>query len=66
MTIYGYTDATGSPEVNQKLSEERAATVGALLESAGVKASQITTEGMGDSTAFDTDEQNRRVEIAFG
>lgn len=66
VTIYGYTDATGSPEVNQKLSEERAATVGALLESAGVKASQITTEGKGESTAFDTDEQNRRVEIAFG
>lgn len=66
VTIYGYTDATGSPEVNQKLSEERAATVGALLESAGVKASQITTEGKGESTAFDNDEQNRRVEIAFG
>lgn len=66
VTIYGYTDATGSPEVNQTLSEERAATVGALLESAGVKASQITTEGKGESTAFDTDEQNRRVEIAFG
>ena len=66
VTIYGYTDATGSPEVNQKLSEERAATVGALLESAGVKASQITTEGKGESTSFDTDEQNRRVEIAFG
>lgn len=66
VTIYGYTDATGSPEVNQKLSEERAATVGALLESAGVKTSQITTEGKGESTSFDTDEQNRRVEIAFG
>ena len=66
VTIYGYTDATGSPEVNQELSEKRAATVGALLESAGVKAGQITTEGKGESTAFDTDEQNRRVEIAFG
>lgn len=61
--VYGYTDATGSPNANQVLSEQRAAAVGALLESAGVNSSQITVEGKGESTKFDTDEQNRRVEI---
>ena len=63
VVVRGYTDATGLPDANQILSEQRAAAVAALLESAGVNSSQITVEGKGESTKFDTDERNRRVEI---
>jgi outer membrane protein OmpA-like peptidoglycan-associated protein len=69
--IEGHTDADGTEEYNQQLSKERAESVAAYLESAGVKASRFTTMGYGESQPVASNEtadgkaQNRRVEIAI-
>ncbi|MBP6181728.1 OmpA family protein [Flavobacterium sp.] len=71
ITIYGYTDITGSPEYNLKLSGERAASVRNYLVSKGVSTGrfQVTGLGIADPIASnDTAEgrsQNRRVEFAI-
>ena len=68
--IEGYTDSTGSAEHNQKLSEQRANSVQAVLVSQmGISQDRITTRGYGeefpvaknDSTS--NRQMNRRVEI---
>ena len=67
--VYGFTDNTGSLEVNQRVSTGRADAVRTYLISSGVAGSRITAEGlpMQDYVASnDTAEgraQNRRVEI---
>jgi len=67
--VKGYCDAAGDPERNQKLSQERAATVAAYLESKGVALDQLIVMGMGSShfvAKNDTEEgraRNRRVEL---
>jgi outer membrane protein OmpA-like peptidoglycan-associated protein len=45
--IYGHTDATGSDPYNQRLSEQRAASVAAYLAARGVKAARLATAGLG-------------------
>ena len=59
--IVGYADAaTGSKAFNLKLSKQRAASVAAALEKAGVDAGRITVEGKGDTVQpFSGVEQNR-------
>ena len=67
--VYGFTDNTGSLEVNQRVSTGRADAVRTYLINSGVAGSRITAEGlpMQDYVASnDTAEgraQNRRVEI---
>ena len=67
--IVGHTDSTGSDDYNQKLSERRADSVRAYLESQGISSSRISAEGRGESqpaSSNDTREgraQNRRVEL---
>ncbi|MGL4780194.1 MAG: OmpA family protein [Bacteroidales bacterium] len=69
VAILGYTDNTGSLAVNEKLSLERAQSVGNYLINSGVPAGRVTTKGMAwnDPVASNaTPEgraQNRRVEI---
>lgn len=65
-TIHGYTDTTGSTTANQALSVKRAEAVKTLFIEAGVNPDQIVAIGEGESDKYDNDEQNRRVEIAFG
>ena len=65
----GYTDLSGPPAYNYKLSERRAAAVKAELVRLGIPATAITTIGRGENdplvpTADGVREpQNRRVEI---
>lgn len=65
----GHTDAVGSPDFNQELSAQRAASVKAALISLGVPAAQVATRGLGAtqpvaSNATETGRaQNRRVEV---
>ena len=65
--VVGYTDSTGSSARNQRLSEQRAATVKNYLESRGLD--NISAEGRGSSdpvASNNTEEgraQNRRIEI---
>lgn len=69
IAIDGYTDNTGKPEYNQKLSEERAGSVKTYLTENGVDASRITSEGHGindpvaDNKTVAGRAKNRRVEM---
>ena len=47
LTVFGYTDRLGSDEYNDKLSEARAKTVKAYLESLGVSSLSSVAEGKG-------------------
>ncbi|QMW23105.1 OmpA family protein [Sandaracinobacteroides saxicola] len=67
--VYGHTDSIGSDEVNQKLSEARAATVADALGMMGVNRARIATRGYGKTQPIASNDteagraQNRRVEI---
>lgn len=67
--IYGHTDSTGSDDYNQGLSERRADSVAAYLETRGVRGARIGTRGFGETQPIasnDTEQgraANRRVEI---
>lgn len=69
--IEGYTDARGSDELNQKLSEERAWAVKSFLVSHGIEASRLEAMGYGESAPIATNStaegraNNRRVEIVI-
>lgn len=69
ITIYGHTDNTGSRELNQKLSEDRAAAVAKFMASNGVGNERMKTEGkafdmpVADNATEAGRAQNRRVEI---
>ena len=69
--VEGHTDATGTEDYNQKLSEQRAASVANYAKGAGVEGSRFTTMGYGekqpiaDNSTADGRKQNRRVEIAI-
>ena len=69
VVVQGHTDATGTDEHNQGLSERRAASVARELERRGVDSERIATMGMGEGypVASNEDEHgrqlNRRVEI---
>lgn len=65
----GHTDAKGSDEYNQQLSEKRAASVVKYLTSKGIAADRMTSAGYGEAQPVadnETDEGrelNRRVEL---
>lgn len=65
--IAGHTDAAGSADYNQKLSERRAAAVREYLVSNGIESSRLSSTGFGESQLKDPnaplDNVNRRVEI---
>ena len=69
VTIYGHTDNTGTREVNERISKERADAVANYLVGQGVKRSRITTEGLAydqpvaDNSTAAGRAQNRRVEV---
>jgi OOP family OmpA-OmpF porin len=69
--VTGYTDRSGSPGYNQRLSERRANAVAGALARLGVPRNEMTVGGRGESdnrvpTAAGVREpQNRRVEIVF-
>jgi len=71
ITIYGYTDNTGSAEYNLKLSGERAAAVKNYLAGKGVSSSRFQVTGLGIADPIASNEtlqgrsQNRRVEFAI-
>ncbi len=69
LTVVGYTDTSGSPELNARLSEARANSVAAALIEAGLPASMITRGASGEedlaiATPDGTREaSNRRVTV---
>ena len=71
IAVEGYTDNTGDPAANKKLSEERAAAVKDTIVGMGVPAERVTSAGWGADKPIasnDTEEgrvKNRRVEISI-
>lgn len=69
VTIVGYTDATGSEPLNNRLSLDRAANVRDYLRAQGVDPSRMIVNGRGESEPIAANDtaagraQNRRVEI---
>ncbi|MCM1522346.1 MAG: OmpA family protein [Muribaculaceae bacterium] len=61
--VTAYTDESGRPEYNQRLSEKRAKKVGAYLVAHGVPSSHVSTKGMGPTHKYPTVEQNRRAVV---
>ena len=71
LDIEGYTDATGSEELNQKLSDNRAAAVREYLLAQGLNGDAVTARGLGKTQPIapnDTNanrQKNRRVEMVI-
>jgi outer membrane protein OmpA-like peptidoglycan-associated protein len=69
LEVEGHTDSTGSDELNQKLSEQRAESTRSYLVDQGLAASQVTSKGFGktmpvaDNNTAAGRQKNRRVEI---
>ena len=69
--IYGHTDSSGSDDLNQRLSEQRAGSVKDYLVGKGLKSSRFQTIGRGeaepiaDNATKDGMAKNRRVEFAI-
>lgn len=69
IAVEGHTDSVGSEELNQALSEKRAAAVRDHLVARGVPAERISTSGLGETAPVATNDtaagrqQNRRVEL---
>jgi outer membrane protein OmpA-like peptidoglycan-associated protein len=72
IVIEGFTDDRGSPPVNQRLSEQRAAAVRDVLVREGIEPERIAAHGFGAAypVASNSDhagrQLNRRVEILIG
>ena len=69
LTIEGHTDNSGSAEVNQTVSEQRANSVRDYLVSQGLTAGSLSAQGLGmnnpaaDNGTAEGRQKNRRVEI---
>ena len=70
IAINGYTSSDGNPEMNQKLSEDRAnAVLFYLNDQGGIELSRLTAKGFGSDDPIasnatqDGREQNRRIEF---
>ena len=69
VNVLGFTDSTGSQDLNMRLSQQRADSVASALITQGVAANSIRTQGMGPSNPIastaEGKAQNRRVEITL-
>ncbi|MGE5813649.1 MAG: OmpA family protein [Acidobacteriota bacterium] len=69
LEVEGHTDSTGTDELNQKLSEQRALAVRGYLLEQGLAGDHVTAKGFGktmpvtDNTTAAGRQKNRRVEI---
>jgi outer membrane protein OmpA-like peptidoglycan-associated protein len=68
--VLAHTDSTGSPQVNQALSDRRAAAVASYLAAHGVSRARLASKGLGETAPLYNPElndtqraANRRIEI---
>ncbi|MCU0894571.1 MAG: OmpA family protein [Rhodospirillales bacterium] len=72
VTVTGFTDTTGTPQYNLRLSKRRAEAVADAMVASGVDAGRITTDGVGENNLLVptgdgvAEPQNRRAQIAVG
>jgi outer membrane protein OmpA-like peptidoglycan-associated protein len=70
LALVGHTDAIGTEQYNEGLSQRRAQSVAEYLQQAGVPSGRLVTSGAGENQPIATNEtpegraQNRRVEIS--
>jgi outer membrane protein OmpA-like peptidoglycan-associated protein len=71
LDVEGHTDSVGGDEYNQRLSEQRGASVRDYLIRQGMPASSVTTKGFGETQPVSSNDtaqgrqQNRRVELVI-
>ena len=71
LSVEGYTDSTGTEEINQKLSTDRAKTVYDFLQAQGIAPARMKYQGFGPANPVapnDTEanrSKNRRVEVVL-
>ena len=69
--VEGYTDSSGAPEYNLKLSEQRAAAVVSFMSEQGINPRRSSSVGFGikkpiaDNSSAEGRKKNRRVEIVL-
>lgn len=63
LDVRAYTDETGRPAYNQKLSERRAKAIGDYLIAHGIPANKVSVHGMGPTHQFGDDFLDRRAEV---
>lgn len=72
IVIEGFTDSSGTPEANQRLSDRRAAAVREALVREGIEPGRIVARGLGAAYPVASNDDaggrqlNRRVEILLG
>lgn len=71
LMVVGHTDATGSEDYNQRLSERRAQAAARYLQAQGMRPANLETLGLGESEPVASNDteigqaENRRVEVAI-
>lgn len=71
LDVEGHTDSVGTDEYNQKLSEERGASVRDYLTREGMASASVTMKGFGENQPIATNDtaegrqKNRRVELVI-
>ena len=66
IVVTGYADsATGTPEINQRLSEERAGAVAAMLREAGIPADRIVCKSVGSDRDASASPEDNRVAVCI-
>jgi outer membrane protein OmpA-like peptidoglycan-associated protein len=71
LDVEGHTDSVGGDEYNQRLSEQRSATVRDYLTQQGMAVSSVTAKGFGETQPVASNDtakgrqQNRRVELVI-
>lgn len=71
VVVEGHTDATGSPEVNSKLSQKRAESVKNFLVESGIENNKVAAVGYGNERPVSSNKtkegraQNRRVDVVI-
>lgn len=63
--ITGFTDRSGDPAVNLRLSEQRAKAVRGYLMARGINAERLLVNYYGDSRSLGRDPDERRVEVEW-